>query len=303
MSKIEFLGGSDDVLRIEDTIVKAILDGEASIGDDIDGTLAHTPPGEHKNVTPDHNLVRLFNGLYDLTKGQAFMLTGRPFEFGKNFLPGRRFLLGTEHGTNISKQDGMLPFNRIGNPKTIIAFKAAFECARAIDPLLQGVEIEDYKDVTATLGFTHVINPEGKAEIDRESLDRMTQISLRIVETARKISKDLNAHDMQVVDTVTPTNAVVEYIPQGACKAESLQYLRDVGLVRKARVNVFGGDSSGDRTVMEKVFNEVGGICLGVGPKAPQASHVVFATPEGHVAFLNRIESAVRERQSALSMA
>ena len=197
----------------------------------------------------------------------------------------------------------VLAFNSkdsFGNPSKINAFKESFDIARLIDPLLRGAEIEDYKTVTASLGFTKVINPNNNPEISKEAMERMKLITLRVVDVAKKISRDLEAFDMQVVDTVTPTNAIVEYIPQGACKAESLQWLREQGHVRRARINVFGGDSSGDRTVMEKIFNEVGGIALGVGPKAPDASHMVFKTPEDHVRFLERIEARVAETKKNL---
>jgi len=292
MSKMGVISGVDAIPDITDRIVQAIRDKDITLGADIDGTLVHAVPGEHRNVLPEHDLVGEFNNLYDITGGQAFVLTGRPYEFVKNALPGRKFLAGTEHGSVISSTPDAEQIVRIGNVQAMTAFREAVKHKIGKDPLLDGVQIEDYKTVTATLGFTPIINKHGKPEIGRKATRLMGFMQKAVVNLAHEGVVEADLTGVDVVDTVTPTNAVVEVMPQGACKAESLQHLRDKGNIRKTGLTVFMGDSGGDATVMRKVFNE-GGICLGVGPKAPDTSHVVFDRPEDLRHYLREITADI----------
>ncbi len=280
--------GSENIQEIEDRMVAAIIRQGIVIGADIDGTLVHAVPGEHKNVPADPVLTQLFNNLNDVTGGNAFMLTGRPAEFVHNVFPNRRFLTGSEHGAEISPSSDIDFVARVGDPEKMKQFRAAFREAQANDSDLSKVQIEDYKQSTATLGFTGLINPEGTATIPPEMMERMTSLTKRVIDISSQILENIGAVGVNVLDTVTPTNAVVEILPNGACKAESLQYLRDNGDLDSVGLTVFSGDSGGDEAVMTKVFNE-GGICLGVGPKAPDCSHIVFDKPENHRAFLSHV--------------
>ncbi len=281
--------GHENLLDVTTTIYRALERGEVKFGFDLDGTLVHATPGDHVNVPEDAVLEKLLNDLNIITDGNSFILTGRPDEFVKRIFPRRQFIAGTEHGSVISLSASDRPANRIGSADQIARLHNAFHGAIASNPLLEGLQIEDYKTVTMTLGFTHVINPRGERTISPEMTDKMKRISAEIVTLSNQILSEFpqalgEENEMIAVDTVTPTNAVVEIMPRGACKSASLSYLRNSGLL-KNMFTVFGGDSGGDKKVMDKVRNE-GGICLGVGPKAPDSSHIVFEQPEHLRAFL-----------------
>lgn len=284
--QFKLLKGHENFTDIANRIIEAVIQYSLVIGADIDGTLVHAEPGEHKNVKPNKPLTQIFNHLNSLTNGHAFLLTGRPQEFVDNVFVGRDFLVGTEHGSILSLCEGDVPFARIGNPELMKRFRIEFAQAQKENSFLSEVQIEDYKTSTATLGFTHIINPKGVRDITPEQIGLMNDLTQAVCTLSEKILKSLGATDINVVNTVTPTNAVIEIMPEGACKADSLQYLRDNGFIRTTDLTVFSGDSGGDLNVMEKVSNE-GGICLGVGPKAPECSDIVFSSPEEHVKFLS----------------
>ncbi len=291
----KIISGHEAFPEIRRKIIDAIAGGDITFGADIDGTIIHAQPGEHKNVPLELTLTSLFNDLNSAMNGNAFMLTGRPQEFVKNTFGMRRdFLVGTEHGSVISRYAGDTPFFRIGNRDHIINFRKTFEEVRGDDPDYKDLQIEDYKIASATIGFTHMINPNNEPTISSKDMERMRMLTKKIVDLSNRILEAQKIPSMQVVDTVTPSNAVVEIIPVGACKAESLQYLRDEGCLRQTSLTVFAGDSNGDRTVKEKVASE-GGICLGVGENAPDCSHVKFSEPEALVFFLRDVLSEAAE--------
>lgn len=284
------LNGKDQFLHTTTEIHRALVEGNAAAGFDLDGTLVHATPGDHVNVVHDPVLQNLLNDGSVATGGNCFVLTGRPHEFVRRLFDNRQFIAGTQHGAVISLSSDDTPKNRIGSVDVIKRLHAAFEQAIKVNPLLEGVQIEDHKTVTMTLGFTHIINPTGASEITREMTDKMKRISAEIIKIAEKILDEfpssLNDDNlMTVVDTVTPTNAVIEIMPKGACKSASLDYLRNNGLLSR-NFTIFAGDSGGDKKVMDKVRKEEG-ICLGVGPKAPESSHIVFQRPEHLRAYLS----------------
>ncbi len=309
-TKYDFLiRGEEHYESVTTVISNQLKNGALAIGMDLDGTLVHATPGDHVNVPEDVVLENLLNTLNTATDGHTFVLTGRPDEFARRIFPRRNFFVGTEHGSVVSHHADDAPLNRIGSRLQIIHLTEAFKKAIASNPVLQGVQIEDHKTVTMTLGFTHIINPRNEKTISQEMTDKMNCIAKEIMALSNDILSEfpleINPHDQMISkDTVTPTNAVVEIMPAGACKSKSLDYLRNSNILRN-QFTVFGGDSGGDREVMEKVRNE-NGICLGVGPKAPECSHIVFKEPEHLRAYLGQFVEAeyVQQRiqQRALAL-
>lgn len=284
------LSGHTDYEYVTALISRNLAQGTLAIGMDLDGTLVHATPGDHENVPEDIVLENLLNNLNAATLGNTFVLTGRPTEFERRIFPRRNFFIGTEHGSVISHYAGDAPKSRIGSADQIETLTSVFSKAIQSNPVLNGVQIEKHKSVTMTLGFTHIINPNNEKTISDEMNDKMDQMRHAIVDLSNQILASFpqaeNADSQLIVkDTVTPTNAVVEIMPAGACKAKSLDFLRQSSIL-KSHFTVFGGDSGGDREVMEKVRAEQG-ICLGVGPKAPSCSHLVFKAPEHLRAYLS----------------
>lgn len=296
---IPTLKGGDQLPDIFRRIVEATLAEDITDSYDLDGTLLYAKPGEHVNVPHDPNAEYIILQRNRQTNGNSPPITGRPHIFVKNAMPNARVLIGTEHGSVWHFPDGQL-INRIGDPQTIKEILACFDETRQASDLLRDVQIEDHKTVSGTIGFTHIINPHNLTEIDTEALQRMKEIRLSVVGQLQSTIDKLGIRDLQVVPTVTPTNAVVELLFEGACKAESIRHAREQGWLKNASTNVFCGDSNGDKSVMEMIASETGGICLGVGPKAPTCSHVVFAGPEHLRAFWGRVIETVDERQQAL---
>ena len=305
----QLLDGHQHYELVTSLIAHNLAQGTLAIGMDLDGTLVHATPGDHENVPEDVVLEHLLNNLNTATFGSTFVLTGRPTEFERRIFPRRNFFIGTEHGSVISHYAGDVPRSRIGNAGQIQKLTAVFAEAINSSPLLRGVQIENHKTVTMTLGFTHIINPDNEKTISAEMTRKMDRMRHEIVDRSNQILATFpeaeNADSRLIVkDTVTPTNAVVEIMPAGACKAKSLDFLRQSSIL-KNHFTVFGGDSGGDSEVMEKVRAE-GGICLGVGPKAPSCSHIVFQAPEHLRAYLNQfLDHEVaqnRIRQPALAL-
>lgn len=302
--------GQENLQGVTQTILQELSAGNLAFGFDLDGTLVHATPGDHINVPHDPVVEKLLNDLWAATSENTFVLTGRPSAFTDRLLPKRQFLVGTEHGAVISRRVGEPHKNRIGNPENIKILRRAFDKAIKEDSDLAGVQIEDHKTVTMTLGFTHIINPNNihisMDEIDErgEMARKMKLLTSKIMSLAETILSefgDVEREQDQIiaVDTVTPTNAVIEIMPRGACKRDSLGYLRETRLITR-QFTVFCGDSGGDAKVMNAVKQE-GGVCLGVGSKAPDSSAIVFEKPEHLRAYLGSIidESArTTERDS-----
>lgn len=297
---IPTLKGGEDLHDIFNTIIKATLEAYITEGFDLDGTMVHAKPGEHENVPHDPQLEQIFLRRNRQTGGQSYPLTGRPRIFIDNLMPNTETFRATEHGSVLHLPDGTDVY-RIGDPQIVEEVMKCFNDTRKTLELLQGVQIEDHKTVSGTIGFTHLINPHNLREIDVEALQRMEDIKNAVVDTLQSTIDKLGIKELQVVPTVTPTNAVVELLFEGACKAESIRYARQQGWIKRASTNVFCGDSNGDKSVMEMIASEPGGIALGVGQSAPNCSHVVFAKPEHLRAFFGKVITTVDERQKALS--
>lgn len=297
---IPLIRGEKLLPQVTEQILDAAKEGELTIGADLDGTLVHAEPGVHDNVPHDPALEKLLNRLNFQLNGNVVVITGRPYEFVRNIFPSRNFLVGTEHGAVISRHHGEAPEARIGNPEHVQSFRSALQSELANDDRLTDVQIEDYKEASASINFTHVFNPEHTRDITAEQVQKMQELTAVLVDLSTSIVNDLDSSSLQVLDTVTPTNAIIEIIPEGACKAESLQYMRDSGLLSNTALTVFKGDSGGDQTVMEKVCDE-GGIPLGVGPKAPECSKIVFERPEGLRKYFADIADALNDFRNAPS--
>ncbi|MEM6811831.1 MAG: HAD family hydrolase [Pseudomonadota bacterium] len=280
------LRGIEKLPEVEERIVQGLIDRDITIGSDIDGTLAHDTPGEHVHVNEGSRVTRLWNGLNRASNGQAPLMTGRPHTYIEHKFIGREFLAASEHGLGISFTEGHDAHYWKDTVSDIDRFKAHFQEAELNTPLLQGVQIEDHKKATATLGFTHLINPRLDHQITEEMMERMRALTKQVCRTSEEILSTIGSKGLKVRQTVTPTNAVVEILPKGVCKAKSFKYLRDKNILATTATTVFCGDSKGDKSVMKMVAAEEGGIALGVGPKAPKCSDVVFAQPDDLLKFL-----------------
>ena len=265
---IPTLKGAENLNGIFDRVVQATIDQDITDGYDLDGTVVHAVPGEHVNVPQDPALENMFNTRNIHTDGGTYSKTGRPRIFTTKLMPNAKILVGTEHGGIFHLPDGT-DIIRAGDPEAVKEVLRLFSEVKQTSELLKRVQIEDHKQVSGTIGFTHIINPHSLPEINQEAIFQMEELTKEITDKLTNTIERLGFSDLQVVPTVTPTNAVIELLFEGSCKAESVLYARDNGLLKRANTNVFCGDSDGDRSVMEMISKEPGGICIGVGPKAP----------------------------------
>lgn len=226
---------------------------------DLDGTLIHAKPGENANVPADQALQSLLNMLTAQSGGALAVVTGRPRVFVESLLPRRDFASGVEHGA-ILQEIPQGPWHRRSKvtKETLDRIRSVLEARIRNIP---GAQVEDHKEGTLTVEFTAAANPDKLAD-----------------ELEAAIKSYLAAQGGEPIDVLkatVPGNYVIELLPQGAGKAAAVDHL--MATARFAgKIPVFCGDSAGDEGAMQRV-RQLGGIAIGIGPKAPACRDIHFA--------------------------
>lgn len=246
--------------------------GRAAWFFDLDGTLIHAKPGENVNVPPDRTLQAMLNKLADRTGGAVAIITGRPRIFVETLLPLRNYPTGVEHGAILQeKPRGAWTRRSKVEKEELDEIRALIE---AEIKNIAGAQIEDHKQGTLTVEFTQAANPDALA-------DRL-EAQLRTIMQARAARGDRAPID--ILRATVPGNYVIELLPQGVGKAQAVDHLMATASF-KGKIPVFCGDSQGDEGAMRRV-RELGGIAIGIGPKAPTCRDVHFADVAAMRAFI-----------------
>ena len=237
---------------------------------DLDGTLIHAKPGENAGVPQDADLQDMLNTLSAQARGAVAVITGRPRVFVESLLPRRNYASGVEHGAILQEiPQGEWKRRSKVTKETLDKIRAVLEDRiRGID----GAQVEDHKEGTLTLEFTAAANPEKLGD----ELEAAVKAYLATQDGA----------PIEVLKAVVPGNCVIELLPQGAGKAAAVDHLMAAAPFA-GRLPVFCGDSAGDAGAMARV-KELGGIAIGIGPKAPACRDIHFADVKAMRAFLGR---------------
>ncbi|MBU0800668.1 MAG: trehalose-phosphatase [Alphaproteobacteria bacterium] len=246
---------------------------------DLDGTLIHVKPGENANIPADTDLQHMLNTLTRQSNGAVAVVTGRPRVFVEALIPSRNFASGVEHGA-ILQEVANGPWHRRSKLE-----KSALDKIRAVlEERIKGIagaQVEDHKEGTLTVEFTAAANPDRLAD------------ELEAAIKAYLASQSGLAID--VLKATVPGNYVIELLPQGAGKAQAVDHLM-ASAPFAGKIPVFCGDSAGDAGAMQRV-RELGGIAIGIGPKAPACRDVHFADVRAMRAFMSGVTSGPTPRQ------
>lgn len=240
---------------------------------DLDGTLIHAEPGKNAGIPADPVLEDMLNKLSARSGGAVAVVTGRPRIFVESLLPRRAYASGVEHGAILQdRPDG--PWHRRSqvSKETLDKIRAVLE-----DRIrgIAGAQVEDHKEGTLTIEFTRAANPEKLGD-----------------ELEAAVREYLAAHataPIDVLKAIVPGNCVIELLPQGAGKAAAVDHLMAAAPFA-GKIPVFCGDSAGDAGAMARV-RELGGIAIGIGPKAPACRDIHFADVRAMRAFIAQITS------------
>jgi trehalose 6-phosphate phosphatase len=245
---------------------------------DLDGTLIHAKPGENANVPADHALQDLLNILTAQSGGALSVITGRPRVFVEALLPRRDFASGVEHGAILQElPQGEWKRRSKVSKETLDKIRAVLEDRIRHIP---GAQVEDHKEGTLTVEFTQAANPDTLAD-ELESAIRAYLVAQ-------------GGEPIDVLRATVPGNYVIELLPQGAGKAPAVDHLMAAAPFA-GKIPVFCGDSKGDEGAMQRV-KELGGIAIGIGPKAPVCRDIHFADIHAMRAFLTRVTAGTAPR-------
>lgn len=258
--------GRDIALRLMNAHVR----GRVAWFFDLDGTLIHAKPGENAGIPADTALQDMLNTLSAQARGAVAVVTGRPRVFVESLLPLRQYASGVEHGAILQEiPQGEWKRRSKVTKETLDKIRAVLEDRiRGID----GAQVEDHKEGTLTLEFTAAANPEKLAD----ELEAAVKAYLAAQ----------GGEPIDVLKAVVPGNCVIELLPQGAGKAAAVDHLM-ASPPFAGRLPVFCGDSAGDAGAMARV-KELGGIAIGIGPKAPACRDIHFPDVKAMRAFLGR---------------
>lgn len=240
---------------------------------DLDGTLIHAEPGKNAGIPADPALQDMLNKLSARSGGAVAVVTGRPRVFVESLLPQRAYASGVEHGAILQeKPDG--PWHR----RSQVSKESLDKIRAVLEDRIRGIagaQVEDHKEGTLTVEFTRAANPEKLGD-----------------ELESAIREYLSAHataPIEVLKAITPGNCVIELLPQGAGKAAAVDHLM-ASAPFAGKIPVFCGDSAGDAGAMARV-RELGGLAIGIGPKAPACRDIHFADVKAMRTFMARITS------------
>lgn len=240
---------------------------------DLDGTLIHAEPGRNDGIAADVVLQDMLNTLSTQSRGAVAVVTGRPRVFVEGLLPRRDYASGVEHGAILQEiPQGAWARRSKVTKETLDKIRAVLE-----DRIrgIAGAQVEDHKEGTLTIEFTRAANPEKLADE---------------LEAAVKAYLDAQGGaPIDVLKAVVPGNCVIELLPQGAGKAAAVDHLM-ASAPFAGRIPVFCGDSAGDAGAMARV-KEIGGIAIGIGPKAPACRDIHFADVRTMRAFIARLSA------------
>ena len=237
---------------------------------DLDGTLIHAKPGENAGVPADTALQDMLNRLSAQSGGAVAVVTGRPRVFVESLLPRRDYASGVEHGAILQEvPQGDWKRRSKVTKETLDRIRAVLE-----DRIrgIEGAQVEDHKEGTLTVEFTAAAHPEKLAD--------ELEAAIKAYLAAQ------GGEPIDVLKAVVPGNCVIELLPQGAGKAAAVDHLM-ASAPFTGRIPVFCGDSAGDAGAMARV-KELGGIAIGIGPKAPSCRDIHFPDVAAMRAFLGR---------------
>ena len=240
---------------------------------DADGTLARFEPGNHDKAPHARDVEHILNDLHSNAQGAVAVITGRPKTFIDNAFPFRQFLAAGEHGAYTITPEGNVKF--AGQDYDFHRIRSTVE--KALDDFLifNGAYVEDHKWATLTLQFTEAANPE-------QIVDDIKSILEASLDGIEQDESD----PLRVEVSPAPGNFVGDILPASACKAKSMDlFMKDPAFAGK--IPVAWGDSNGDSEMFRRA-KELGGITVGVGPKAPK-SDIHLADPEAVLALLQKI--------------
>lgn len=245
---------------------------------DLDGTMITAPAGENAIVAADRDLQKMLNRLSVQAGGAVAVITGRPRLFVDSLIPRRNFASGVEHGALLQENNQTDPWQRRSK-----ASKAELDELRAVLERqisgIAGAQVEDHKEGTLTVEFTRAARPDDLADRLEDAIRR---------HLAQRAAAG-TATPIDVLRATVPGNYVIELLPAGAGKAPAVDHL--MATARFAgKIPVFCGDSKGDEAAMMRV-RALGGIAIGVGPKAPACSDVHFADVAAMRAFIATVTS------------
>jgi trehalose 6-phosphate phosphatase len=235
---------------------------------DLDGTLIHADPGSNLGVAADMDLQHMLNTLAARSGGAVAVVTGRPRVFVEALLPQRHYPAGVEHGA-ILQDVPQGPWQR----RSKVAQETLDQIRAVLADRIRGIEgaqIEREKEGSITIEFTRAADPERLAD--------------ELEAAVKAFLAAQGGVPIDVLKAVVPGNCVIELLPQGAGKAHAVDHLMAAAPFA-GRVPVFCGDSAGDEAAMIRV-RQLGGIAIGVGPKAPACRDVHFPDVRSMRAFL-----------------
>lgn len=259
--------------------------GECAFFFDLDGSLVHAQPGLHIGYDADERLQRVLNRLDQQSGNAVAVVTGRPDIFVEQVFPGGNFFTATEHGVIVRERVGGPVLRSFSGDVDIkrLSVMVKQEMTRAG---LRGDEcyVEDYKSGSLTAQFTEASDPKYAASVIKDVLNR-------IVASPENVGSKM---PLKLVDGNVPGNRVMDLVPDTADKGKTLEWFyTQHANVFAGKIPVVLGDSGGDTTAMQYA-RSIGGIAIGVGPKAPKESQIrLHSVTEARNVFTTLAEHAL----------
>jgi trehalose-6-phosphatase len=238
---------------------------------DQDGATVMKPVGVHSGFEPETGLEDDYRIL--IKSGNTVVPnTGRPEIFFRAAYPNihDQFWIVSEMGARITSPGGKIEFEKTlpNRDQLIDVLKRELE-------KFPGGFIEDGKVCAITLALT-----------DADDRSGAYNHLLRLVgEMAR------GSTDMHIKSGFLPYNTHIELVPSNVDKGSATEFFVNSEAFRDHLI-VCIGDSDPDADMMA-VANDVGGISIGVGPRAPGNTHIQFQDHEQVQLFIHQIAEHV----------
>jgi trehalose-phosphatase len=252
-------------------IVAAAKQGKLLWMPDQDGATVMKPVGVHSGFEPETDLERDYRIL--LNAGNAVVPnTGRPEIFFRAAYPNihKDFWIVSEMGARITGPGGKIEFEKNLPNRTHLIEVLESELKN-----YPGGFIEDGKVCAITIALT------GATE-----RDKAYNHLLRLVSDMARGSSD-----MHIKSGFLPYNTHIELVPSNVDKGSATEFFVNHDAF-KDHLIVCVGDSDPDADMMA-VANDVGGISIGVGSRAPDNVHFSFQNPDQVQLFVRQLASCI----------